>query len=204
MIMRLVKTSQDAKSDSALMDIIAKGDIHALGDLYLRHSNSVRAMLGYIAPQMTSHDVDDMTQEVFLSLGKSARSYVNQFQFKAFLFRIVVNRARDWQRRNWLRLSIFKYDSTQDNTVQTSVDESDPAKNAILRQTVRQAVKTLSPKQREVIILHAIEGFKCNEIATILSVSPKTVRTRLYRARQAVLQNHQIKIWREAMNERLQ
>ena len=202
--MNLLKTDPDAKGEHELMRDVALGDARALGELYSRYSNAVRSMLGYVVSGMTSHDVDDVTQEVFLSLGKAARSYTHRAQFKAFLFRIVVNRARDWQRKTWLRARIFKSDNLKVDLEKVSSRTLDPADSAVLRQTVRQAVATLSRKQREVIVLHVIEGFKCSEVASILGISPKTVRTRLHRARQTILVDDQIEMWLSAMDVSLQ
>lgn len=197
----LLKPELNEKSDEVLMDAVAQGDAHALGYLYLRHNGAVRAMIGYVAPGMNSHDVDDATQEVFLSLGKAAKSYRHQSLFKSFLFRIAARRARDWQRGTWLRFQRLRKDSVSDAPLKMMQTEFGPGKKAVLRQTVRQVMASLSYSHREVLVLHVTEGFTCSEIAEILSIRPKTVRTRLHRARNAILQHKNASVWQDAMSE---
>ena len=204
MMVPLLKLEVNESSDETLMKAIAQGDRHALGQLYIRHNGAVRAMIGYVAPGMNSHDVDDATQEVFLSLGKAAKSYRSQAMFKAFLFRIATRRARDWQRRTWLRFTRFQKEIVADAPLQMiGPEQPGPGTKAVLRQTVRQIMASLSYPHREVLVLHVTEGLTCEEIAAILSIRPKTVRTRLHRARNAILQHKKASIWQDAISEML-
>ena len=189
------------RSDEALMTDIAEGDTAALGELYLRHGTAVRAIICHVVPGMHAHDVDDITQEVFLSLGKAAKTYRHQSLFKAFLFRIATNRTRDWQRRSWLRFHSGKADDLQSVSATQFGMTIAPAEQSALSQTIRQVLDSLSYAHREVLVLNVVEGFTCNEIAEILKIRPKTVRTRLHRARNAILQHNQASIWKETIRE---
>lgn len=198
----LPKPDIAVESDQELMANIAGGDANALGHLYLRHNSAVRSIIGYVAPAMNCHDVDDATQDVFLALGKAAKSYRHKSLFSAFLFRIATNRARDWQRRTWLRFSVTKKQQCLNISLSNAAIETGPGQKTILNQTVRQIVSTLSYAHREVLALHVIAGFTCEEIASMLEIKPKTVRTRLHRARNAILQNKKAPIWQEAISEK--
>ncbi|MBN2342568.1 MAG: RNA polymerase sigma factor [Deltaproteobacteria bacterium] len=183
------------------MTEIAAGDSSALGQLYLRHNGAVRAMIRYVAPKMSRHDVDDVTQEVFLSLGKSARLYRHRSLFNAFLFRIATNRTRDWQRRSWLRFQFFKVDEQQAAQPALIDSENTPSKQTMLSRTIRQVLQSLSYEHREVLVLRVIQGFTCDEIAVILKIRPKTVRTRLHRARSAVMEHSHASVWKDVLSE---
>ena len=202
-VLRLVKPETVVRSDEELMTDIAEGDTAALGELYLRHGNAVRAMIYHLAPGMSSHDVDDITQEVFLSLGKAAKSYRHQSLFKAFLFRIATNRTRDWQRRSWLRFQLNSRDDLQVISSTPAEPVNAPAEQSALSQTIRQILSSLSYAHREVLVLNVVWGLTCDEVAKILKIRPKTVRTRLHRARNAVLQHSRAPVWREAISERV-
>ncbi|MBN2718334.1 MAG: RNA polymerase sigma factor [Deltaproteobacteria bacterium] len=189
------------RSDEALMTDIAEGDTAALGQLYMRHSQAVRAMIGYVAPAMSSHDVDDVTQEVFLSLGKAAKSYRHEALFNAFLFRIASNRARDWLRRSWVRGRFTKNDDLKIVSTPGAGMTAAPGQQTMLSQTIRQILESLTYNHREVLVLNIVQGLTCDEIADVLNIRPKTVRTRLHRARAAVLQHRHAAIWKDAISE---
>ena len=200
--MPVVKLNTIENSDETLMTAVAKGDPMALGVLYLRHNSAVRAMIGYVAPGMNRHDVDDVTQEVFLSLGKSAKKYRHQSLFNAFLFRIATNRTRDWQRRAGLRFRLLSSNQSLTESAPDTQKTALPSQQTALSQTVRQVMDSLSYPHREVLVLNVVAGFTCEEIATILCIRPKTVRTRLHRARNAVLQHKHAPMWQAAISEK--
>ncbi|MBN2525125.1 MAG: RNA polymerase sigma factor [Deltaproteobacteria bacterium] len=197
-----MKLETQEKSDEALMADVANGDSVALGQLYVRHNNAVRAMIGYVIPGMARHDVDDVIQDVFLSLGKAAKNYRHQSRFNAFLFRIATNRARDWQRRAGVRWLFFCGAPEVETAAPAQHTQTTPSQHTELSQTVRQVMNSLSWSHREVLVLNVVAGFTCEEIAAILNIRPKTVRTRMHRARNAVLQHRLAPVWQAAISEK--
>jgi len=73
-------------------------------------------------------------------------------------------------------------------------------KRTEMRQAIDQIVKLLSRNQREVLLLHAVEGFTSEEIALAIGVSPKTVRTRLFRIRKMLLENSNSLKWMQSLD----
>jgi RNA polymerase sigma-70 factor (ECF subfamily) len=195
------EAGEEMRSEGQLMAGIAAGDPQPLGELYRRHARAVRAIIGYFASEMTDADVDDVTHETFVSLSRAAARYTEQAQFKPFLFRIAVNRARDWQRKAWLRRTFLRSEAAEPDTMGVAAQSNGPTRILALREATRQVLHALPAAQRAVLVLHVVEGLKCEEIAAVLGVRPKTVRTRLHRARRALRQNVEAKAWREAMNE---
>jgi RNA polymerase sigma-70 factor (ECF subfamily) len=188
-------------SDGQLMAGIAAGEPQLLGELYRRHARAVRAMISYFVPEMTDADVDDVTHETFVSLAKAAKRYREQGQFKPFLFRIGVSRARDWQRKGWLRRTFLKVEASEREAAAVAAVSDGPDRSVALREATMQMLRALPAAQRAVLVLHAVEGLTCDEIAEVMGVRPKTVRTRLYRARNRLSQSVEAGAWREAVNE---
>ena len=98
---------QDVRSEQALMEALAKGEIEALGELYFRHGKMVKSALLRFAPELAEADVDELSQEVFLALNASAKRYKEQMRFKSWLFGITVRKARNWRRTHWLRRKLM-------------------------------------------------------------------------------------------------
>lgn len=197
----MAEAREETQSDGQLMAGIASGETRLLGELYRRHARAVRAMVAYFAPEMTDADVDDVTHETFVSLARAAGRYREQGQFKPFLFRIAVNRARDLQRKTWLSRIFVKAETSAPEALAVAAGSDGPGRALALREATLQMLGTLPAAHRAVLVLHVVEGLTCDEIAAVLGVRPKTVRTRLHRARKKLCQSVEAGAWREAMNE---
>jgi RNA polymerase sigma factor (sigma-70 family) len=108
--------------------------------------------------------------------------------------RIAVKKARAWRRNTWLRRKLL-HQARDEGTLFDGKAGQSPLAGMELREVVAQTLSLLPEKQRSVLLLQAVEGFTGEEIATILGVSPKTVRTRLFRARQSLLGNVNKEYW---------
>ena len=129
------------------------------------------------APQSTGwpttrsrSDADDVFQEVFLRLHRSAPDFANEEHRRAWLLRVTANCARSllaspWRMRTLPLEDVYSYQ----DSVESAVDE---------------ALAHLPGKYRAVIHLFYYEGYQTEEIARILGRSPSTVRAQLTRARQ--------------------
>jgi RNA polymerase sigma-70 factor (ECF subfamily) len=177
---------------------MASGDTEALGALYLRYAQMVRRAVRRFAPEIPGAQAEELVQDVFLLLYEKARTYQSRGKFKAFLFSIAVRKARTWRRNTWLRRRVLAMASREElpcgGEAFRAVDV-----DAELRQVVNQALARLSEGQRTVLLLHAVEGFTGDEIAEILDISAQTVRTRLFRARQLLLENVNFAKWGEVL-----
>jgi RNA polymerase sigma factor (sigma-70 family) len=170
-----------ATTDEELVSRLAAGDMEALGALYVRHKAMVCAALRRFAPTSAPADIDELAQDVFLALPDAASRYEERARFRAWLFGIAVRKAQGFRRRAWIRrLAGRAPDEPRD-------PKPGPDLEAERRELALHLLERLPPAQREVLVLHAVEGFDGEEIARILDISPGTVWTRLHRARQAVL-----------------
>lgn len=171
-------------SNEALMAQLADGDMWALGELFARNAATVKGVLCRISPELPDAEADELLQDVFLILYKTATRYTEQQKFKAWLCGIAVNCSKKWRRNTWLRRKLIKehfaaMESMDKQTVTT------PEGHSSTRQQLKIALSRISPKHRDVLMLH-LEGFSGPEIANILGVRENVIWTRLHRARNKI------------------
>ena len=116
-------------------------------------------------------DADDVCQDVFVSLFRSGREFVDDEHLKAWLIRVTINRCKSEFRHPWRRV-----DDIDDYAERL---EAPPEGRELLR-----AVMALPEKYRVPVYLFYYEGYRTAEIAQMLGVADATVRTRLARARK--------------------
>jgi len=176
----------NALADEELMHRLAQGEMDALGVIYRRHGALVKAALGRTAREAPLAEIEEMSQEVFLSVADSASRYEERQRFKAWLYGVAVQKARVWRRNTWLRRNLLgRHPGEGAGTARKS--DTSPVRQAELRESISGVLAKLPEIQQEVLVLYAAQGFTCDEIAEILKIRPKTVRTRLHRARQKLL-----------------
>src|SRR5579862_85336 len=146
-------------------------------------------------------DAADITQEVFIKVFRSIRSFHGDSTLRTWLYRIALREASN-QRRWWSRHK--KQEITIDSPYESGADDEsnglclsatladhsespfDHAAQAEVRERVEGALRQLPEAFRTVVILREIEGFAYEEIAEILSVNLGTVKSRLTRGRSAL------------------
>lgn len=117
-------------------------------------------------------DAEDIAQEVFISLIKTAPVFESAEHQKAWLLRVTINRCKSFFRSAWQR-------KTQGLT------ENQPDETFTPRETiVMDAVNALPQKYRQVVYLYYIEGYAAKEIAQLLGVPLNTVLSHMARARK--------------------
>ena len=132
-------------------------------------------------------DAEDLTQEVFLKAYKGLGNLTDENHFKGWLFRIAVNRVRDFYRRKKFS-HLFKnipndeVDAHVDTHAQT---ESGPLEALIKKRFLQESemfLSKLSKMEKDVFILRFMDQLQINEIATALKKGESTIKTHLYRA----------------------
>ncbi len=144
-------------------------------------------------------DAADITQEVFIKVFRSIRSFHGDASLRTWLYRIALheasNQRRWWSRHKRQEVTIDSpYDQEEDgNNVclgATLADEGNsPFDNVVqaeVRERVEAALRQIPEAFRTVVILREIEGFAYEEIAEILNVNLGTVKSRLTRGRSAL------------------
>ena len=130
--------------------------------------------------------VDDVVQETFVKAFYRIRSFQGDSGLYTWLYRVAVNAAKDHLKRVRRRPA-----SPLDEEVRPLVAPGAPAIERLedreRRLRVRAAMEALPAKFRAVIVLREVEGLRYDEIAEVLALSVGTVESRLFRARQRLL-----------------
>ena len=121
-------------------------------------------------------DAEDCFQNVFLKLLTAGKRFHDEEHMKAWLIRTAINEAADLKRRAWRR------------RVTLLEELPDGWAASLPRDTVEltEAIRSLSPPLRDVLVLHCCEGCSVAETARILRLPEGTVKSRLSRARGAL------------------
>ncbi len=170
-------------SDAALMKRLADGDSSALGPLHRRYARMVTSLLLRVDPARGLEQAEDLTQEVFVTLLDTADRYEDQQRLKSWLCGIAVRKSRDARRSRWRRASILARESRRAPGMAAPQDAGTDERLAA-RRAIDDALRSLPESQREVIVLHAMEGMSGEEIAAALGIRPNAVWVRLHRARK--------------------
>ena len=151
-----------------------RGQRAAFSELVRMHERRAYAVARAIV--VNHEDAEDAVQDGFLHAYRALDRFLPDQAFGAWLHRIVANAALDITRRRKVR--------DADELPETVASPfRDPAEGSELRSRLAAALETLPARQRAVIVLHDVEGFKHSEIGTILSIPEGTARSDLHYAR---------------------
>lgn len=132
-------------------------------------------------------DAEDITQDVFMQAFRHLPRLKQTERFRSWLFRIAMNKIRDFYRKKKLR-NLFKNFSNDDETIQLDRDSNeDPeAMENLIRQDFWKkfglVLDKLSRMEREVFLLRFFDHLSIREIAGVLKKSESTIKTHLYRS----------------------
>lgn len=153
------------------------GSSDAFATLVRTHQRRAYAVARSIV--LTHEDAEDAVQEGFLHAYKALHRFLPDQSFGAWLHRIVANAALDITRRRRVR------DADELTEAAASVFR-DPGEARDLRDRLGAALAELGARQRAVIVLHDVEGFKHAEIGVMLGIPEGTARSDLHHARSAL------------------
>src|SRR5215510_9856364 len=150
-----------------------------LGQLFDAHHQRLYRLARRLS--RTTEDARDLVQDTFLRAAQSIRSIpAGASHEEAWLVRVLINVCRDGWRRTAVR---HRYDPL--HAADAAVRGwSDQESELVARSTVWRALDTLTPRRRAVVILYELEGTAIADIATLLGVTPVTVRWHLARGRR--------------------
>lgn len=143
-------------------------------ELYERHARDVFRFALFLTGNAAA--ADDLTSETFVRAW-TARGSIREATVRAYLLTITRNLWRDAQRRNWREVPLEAVaDATGDGGAEALAD---------LRWTERQ-LERIAAGDRDALLLHARDGLSYDEVAARLGVSIGAVKSRIFRARQAL------------------
>ena len=181
--------------EAALIERCAAGDQAACAELVSGHERMVYQLALHLLGDRD--EALDLSQEVFFSVFRTIGHFRGQSALKTWIYRIVINQARNrqrwWRRRHQSdQVSLDQHVAAHGDLRQpgehTSPDRAYARKE--LAEKLWTALDRLPFDQRTVIVLREIDGLSYDEIAFSLAVAVGTVKSRLTRARQAL--RHQL------------
>lgn len=178
--------------DFSLIKRFIDGDESVFKLLVNRHKEKVRNL---IFVTLNSPDmIDDISQEVFISVFKKLDRFRFESQFTTWLYRITINKCRDHLRKVKIRSILSPFSASEEELSYSSSNLHDDTE---IQEIVRKAVAQLPIKLRAPLILKDFEGLSYQEIAESIGVEVGTIKSRIFRAREA------LKKYLEPMKEEL-
>jgi RNA polymerase sigma-70 factor (ECF subfamily) len=174
--------------ESNIMAEVAKGDLSAFRKIVDRYR---KPLLNYI--QRYTGDkaaAEDIGQEVFLRIFKTAKEYQTLSSFKTWLFKIATNLCLNELRDNKIhRNTIDIFELNEAGFVALSSESLSPLRELEtheLSSTLKAAIKNLPEKQRVALLLHKYSGFSYGEISQMMGCSTSAVESLIHRARHSL------------------
>jgi RNA polymerase sigma-70 factor (ECF subfamily) len=177
--------SEEDAEDVRLMRLVSRGDTSAFEELIERHkalvAGTVARMLG------SNSDVEDIAQQVFIRVWKSARRYVPRAKFTTWLLKITRNLVFNELRRTkrHAHVPLQSEPGTEDPPLKDEINLAPDASllEVELQRTIEEAILQLPDAQRLALVLRRYEQLSYEQIAEVLELSVPAVKSVLFRAR---------------------
>lgn len=178
-------------SEAALIERCAAGDEAACAELVAIHQRMVHNLALHLLGDRD--EALDLSQEVFLRVFRTLGRFRGQSALRTWIYRIVVNQARNrqrwWRRRHRGDQVSLDAHVAQFGDLESRNDLSTPDRMFVQKETASRIWKALDHlpfDQRTALVLREIDGLRYDEIAFSLGIAVGTVKSRLTRARQAL------------------
>ena len=177
--------SKEDDEDVRLMRLVGTGDTQAFEELIERHQSLVA---GTVARMLGSNsEVEDIAQQVFIRVWKSAGRYTPRAKFTTWLLKITRNLVFNELRRTRRRAYVPIQTESEAEEIPLK-DETSPMPDASLlenelQEAIEKAITELPERQRMALVLRRYEELNYEQIAEILDLSVPAVKSILFRAR---------------------
>lgn len=177
--------------DAELVARVQRGDKQAFDLLVLKYQRKIMRLLSRMIRDQA--EIEDVAQESFIKAYRALPQFRGDSAFYTWLYRIAINTARNWLAQNSRRPSApSAYESEEgetfdetDNLTDSSNPESEMASRQIA-ETVNKAMNDLPEELRNAIVMREIDGMSYEDIAQSMNCPIGTVRSRIFRAREAI------------------
>jgi len=180
----------DNKTDRYLVERVQGGDKQAFDILVKKYQHRIVALVSRFLNN--SADVQDVTQEAFIKAYRALPNFRGDSAFYTWLYRIAINTAKNHLVSQGRRPPSIDLDVSDAEQFESSVELKEHAtperlllKDEIQRVVV-ETIEALSEDLRVAITLRELEGLSYEEIAAVMGCPVGTVRSRIFRAREAI------------------
>lgn len=179
------------EADLALVERVKRGDKAAFDLLVIKYQSRIISLVSRFVRNHS--DAQDVTQDAFIKAYRALPNFRGESAFYTWLYRIAVNTAK-----NFLALQVSRRTTDMDADISEleQIDGSDTLKDVAtpehllltgeIQQTVIKAIEDLPEDLRTAITLRELDGLSYEEIAQAMDCPIGTVRSRIFRAREAI------------------
>ncbi len=190
------QTAQDTHSasgksaDQQLVERVQQGDKRAFDLLVLKYQHKIAAIISRFIRD--SFEVNDVAQEAFIKAYRALPNFRGDSQFYTWLYRIAINTAKNHlvaRGRRPPASDVEVEDAEYYSGSEALKDVDTPEGNLFrdeLQAAVNQAIKALPEDLRTAVTLREMEGLSYEEIAEVMDCPVGTVRSRIFRGREAI------------------
>lgn len=177
-------------NDQLLVQRVQKGDKHAFDLLVLKHQHKVMSLISRYIYDMS--EVQDVAQEAFIKAYRALPNFRGDSQFYTWLYRIAVNTAKNYlvsRGRRPPSQDVDVMDAEHLGSANALSDVASPERLIArdeLKEVVFDAIDKLPDELRTAITLRELEGMSYDEISESMGCPIGTVRSRIFRAREAI------------------
>ncbi len=182
-------------SDAPLVERAVAGDHKAFELLVIKYQRRIQRLIGRMVRDVDL--VEDIAQETFIRAYRALAQFRGDAQFYTWLYRIAINTAKkslmDLKRNPTVSENSFKSDDDDETSPVENELTSSETPDAVLAskeiaQIINTALEALPEELRQAITLREIEGLSYEEISEAMNCPIGTVRSRIFRAREAISQ----------------
>jgi len=186
-------TEKAADSDAMLVERTVAGDQKAFELLVIKYQRRIQRLIGRMVRDVDL--VEDIAQETFIRAYRALAQFRGDAQFYTWLYRIAINTAKkalmDLKRNPTVLENAYKSDdddetSRVENELTTSETPEAVLASKEIAEIINAAMQDLPEELREAITLREIEGLSYEEISEAMNCPIGTVRSRIFRAREAI------------------
>lgn len=177
------------ETDHQLVERVKKGDKRAFDLLVIKYQHKILGLVSnYIKD---SHEMQDVTQEAFIKAYRALKNFRGDSAFYTWLYRIAINTAKNYlvsQGRKTPSVDIDINDAEhfdENNLYETSTPEEILHKEEV-EQVIFGVIERLPDGLKTAVTLRELEGLSYEEISEIMGCPVGTVRSRIFRAREAI------------------
>lgn len=177
------------QDEDALLERARAGGEEAFAEIFLRYRNQVYSLAYRMTGSPT--DAEDLCQEVFIVAMRKIGTFQGRSSFSTWLYRVTVNRSKDHLRKKKRSLELLRADEDAPGPEEmedrsATARDGEPESRAMAgeaQRLVQDALMELPVSLRTPLVLHEIEGYQYEQIASMLLLPVGTIKSRIFRAR---------------------
>lgn len=184
----------DKEVDQQLVERVQRGDKHAFDLLVSKYQRKLGRLISRFVRD--SAEAEDVTQEAFIKAYRALPGFRGESAFYTWLYRIGINTAKNYLLSNKRRAPTstpFDVDESESFEEAGLLREVSTPENELMSKqvvgVVQASLQQLPEDLRSALTLREIEGLSYEEIASVMNCPVGTVRSRIFRAREAVAEN---------------